>query len=220
MRNAVTLPNGLILTTDNSAGIGEKEMDVVHTDDEVVAYFAARVCLLEQWAANAIPKTIIVHNFSGDQSWEKYVRGIYRLFQEIEGESPAITGSTETNMDTVQSAIAITMIGEQKQQMEKELSWFVYGKPSVGNEVLANTDKIASLQKIQQAREKGIVHRVWPVGSSGILEECRRIGLSGKLENWDTEKSAGPATTVILGVDTTRVHEAQQHFGEYFHKIG
>jgi len=219
MRNAVILTNGLILTTDNSAGIGEKEMDVVKTSDEVVAYFAARVCLLEQWAANAKPNTVIVHNFSGDQSWDKYVRGIRQVFEEIEMDIPSITGSTETNIETVQSGVAVTMIGEQKQQVESSVSWYVYGMPSVGDEVLANAHKIASLPKIRRAMEAGIVQRVWPVGSSGILEECRRLRINGDLENWNMKKSAGPATTVLLGINEERVQEAQQLFGEYFQKI-
>ena len=42
-----------VLTTDNSAGIGEKEAMLFQLPDEIVSYFAARVALLEQWAAGA-----------------------------------------------------------------------------------------------------------------------------------------------------------------------
>ena len=57
MRNAIDIGNGFIVTTDNSGGIGEKPEDIVAVPDRMTAYFAARVTLLEQWAAYAEPVT-------------------------------------------------------------------------------------------------------------------------------------------------------------------
>ena len=219
MRNAISLPNGFVLTTDNSAGIGEKTADVVSTSDEIVSYFAARVALLEQWAAGATPFSIIIHNFSGNESWDKYVDGIEKLFHEIGVKCPDITGSSESNMETLQSAIAVTMLGERVEENNREYRWYAYGKPSVGEEVIRNHDQIADLQKIRESILSGIVHRVWPVGSSGIKGECDRLGLDGYLEDWDLEKSAGPATTVLLGVDILKEKEAEIHFGDFFEAI-
>lgn len=219
MRNAVLLPKGIVLTTDNSAGIGEKTEDIVTTPDEIVSYFAARVALLEQWAAGATPLSIVVHNFSGDQSWNKYISGIEKLFNEIGVKCPEITGSSETNMETLQSAIAVTMLGEKVEENFAEIKWYVYGKPSVGEEVIKDSDKIANLKKIKEAINTGLVHSLWPVGSSGILGECERLGLRGYLVGWDVEKSGGPATTVLLGVDIRKEAEAKLHFGNYFEAI-
>lgn len=219
MRNAILLPNGFVLTTDNSAGIGEKIDDIVSTPDEVVSYFAARVALLEQWAAGATPMSIVVHNFSGDQSWVKYVAGIEKLFNEIGIKCPEITGSSETNMETLQSAIAITMLGEKSEENNKEIRWYAYGKPSIGEEVIRDNDKIANLKRIKEAINTGLVHQVWPVGSTGIKGECERLGLDGYLVDWDVEKSAGPATTVLLGIDIFKEKEAKLHFGGYFEAI-
>ncbi|QUG40468.1 hypothetical protein KD050_14345 [Psychrobacillus sp. INOP01] len=219
MRNAVLLPNGFVLTTDNSAGIGEKMDDVVSTPDEIVSYFAARVALLEQWASSATPLSIVVHNFSGYQSWDKYVTGIEKLFNEIGVKCPEITGSSETNIETLQSAIAVTMLGEQQEEGFNEFRWYAYGKPSVGEEVVKDEDKIANLKKIREAINMGLVHRVWPVGSTGIKGECKRLGFDGYLVDWDVEKSAGPATSVLLGVDIFKEKEAILHFGQYFKAI-
>ncbi|WP_277586923.1 hypothetical protein [Psychrobacillus antarcticus] len=219
MRNGVLLPNGFVLTTDNSAGIGEKNDDVVSTPDEIVSYFAARVALLEQWAAGATPVSIVVHNFSGDGSWSKYVAGIDKLFNEIGVKCPEITGSSETNMQTLQSAIAVTMLGKRVEGNHKEICWYAYGKPSVGKEVITDSNKIANLKKISEAINEGLVHRVWPVGSTGIKGECDRLGLCGNLVDWDVEKSAGPATTVLLGIDISKEKEAKLHFGNYFEAI-
>lgn len=219
MRNASLLPNGFVLTTDNSAGIGEKKDDVVSTPDEIVSYFAARVALLEQWAAGANPLSIVVHNFSGNQSWNKYITGIEKLFNEIGINCPEITGSSETNMETLQSAIAVTMLGEIVTEKNKDVRWCVYGKTSVGEEVIRNSDKIANLKKIREAVSLGLVHQVWPVGSTGIKSECERLGISAHLAEWDLEKSAGPATTILLGIDRMKENEAKLHFGDYFETI-
>ncbi|ALC86575.1 hypothetical protein AM499_12595 [Bacillus sp. FJAT-22090] len=219
MRNAVLLPNGLVLTTDNSAGIGEKVDDIVRVEDEIVAYFATRVALLEQWSADAHPISVIVHNFTGNKSWDKYVAGIEKAFQEIEWPRPTITGSTESNMETMQSAMAVTMIGEKRWASESEITWFVYGKPCVGQEVMDHADKIADLKKIWNAMEKGFVRQVWPVGSNGIAGECVRLGLRGEITGWDITKSAGPATSVLLGVPSERIKDAKNHFEKYFEEI-
>lgn len=221
MRNAVLLPNGFVLTTDNSAGIGEKEHDIVQVDDEVVAYFAARVALMEQWASESHPMSIVVHNFSGNQSWGKYMSGIEKVFQELELPSPLVTGSTESNMEMLQSAIAVTMIGEKRVSTTTtgEFVWFIYGKPCVGEEVLTEAETIADLKKVWDAMKSGLVLRVWPVGSAGIAEECQRLGLCGELEYWDVLKSAGPATSVLLGIVIDRIEEAKAYFGKHFVEI-
>lgn len=219
MRNAVLLPNGLVLTTDNSAAIGEKEADFVQVPDEVVAYFAGRVALLEQWAAGAYPVSIVLHNFSGNKSWEKYIAGIEKLFGEIDQPCPVITGSTESNMDTLQSAMAVTMIGQQQMAKPVDYTWFIYGMPCVGEEVMTETEKIADMKKILNGINSEFVQRIWPVGSAGIAEECIRLGLNCDLKDWDTGKSAGPATSVLLGIANNRIEEAKLHFGKYFEEI-
>ena len=101
-----------VVTTDNSGGIGEKPHDLVAVPDQVTAYFAARVALLEQWAAHADPVSVLIHNFTGPDSWAAYVKGVEQAFAEAGCELPPITGSTETNMELLQSAFAVTMIGE------------------------------------------------------------------------------------------------------------
>lgn len=219
MRNAVLLPNGLVLTTDNSAAIGEKEADIVQVPDEVVAYFAGRVALMEQWVAGAYPVSIVLHNFSGNKSWEKYIAGLEKLFGEIDQPCPEITGSTESNMETLQSAMAVTMIGEQQIASAKSYTWYVYGMPCVGEEVMTESEKIADMKKILDGVNSGFVERVWPVGSTGIAGECKRLGLHCGLSDWDNSKSAGPATSVLLGITNNQIQEAKLHFGKYFEKL-
>ncbi|MFJ7934278.1 hypothetical protein [Sporosarcina sp. NPDC096371] len=223
MRNAIEIGNDFIVTTDNSGGIGEKPGDLVAVPDRVTAYFAARVALLEQWAGHAEPVTILIHNFSGNASWEKYVAGVTDVFHEVGLEVPAISGSTETNMELVQSAMAVTMIGNrQKPPLIEEVAWFTYGTPLVGHEVLERKGEVASLRLLKDAWASGMIHRLWPIGSSGILQEVRKM--TGE-ENAEVEtvlektKSAGPATVVLVAIPADKITEAEAFFGAMLNKI-
>ncbi|WP_188006756.1 Alpha-ribazole kinase [Sporosarcina sp. ANT_H38] len=223
MRNAIDIGNGFIVTTDNSGGIGEKLQDIVAVPDRITAYFAARVALLEQWATHAEPVSILIHNFSGSASWENYVAGVTELFREAGLEVPPINGSSETNMELVQSAMAVTMIGKKVETPTNEkVSWFTYGIPLVGNEVRERAKEIASIAFIYEAIKNGIVHEIWPVGSSGILEEVRL--LTGNKEVrvetvLDIAKSAGPSTVVLLAIPDMKIEEAKALFGVHLNKL-
>lgn len=223
MRNAIDIGNGFIVTTDNSGGIGEKSGDTVAAPDHVTAYFAARVALLEQWASHAEPVTIFIHNFSGSASWDKYVAGVTDLFQESGLSVPAISGSTETNMELVQSAMAVTMIGEKKERtLSGEAVWFTYGVPLVGNEVLERKEEVASLQLLREALADGVVQQIWPVGSSGILHEVRQMtgDKAAQVETvLDMSKTAGPSSVVLVAIPVKKIAEAKVRFGALLNKI-
>lgn len=223
MRNAIEIEGNLIITTDNSGGIGEKTQDVVAVPDRLTAYYAARVALLEQWAVNAKPMTVLIHNFSGTSSWESYVQGVRDLFEEAAIEMPTISGSTETNMELVQSALAVTMIGNRQRQPRVEaVKWYTYGIPLVGNEVKARPSEVASILKIRQALDKGLVQRIWPVGSGGIVEEARKmIGNEEALVKTvlNSQKSAGPSTVVMLAILPGNIEEAESFFGNTLYEL-
>lgn len=223
MRNAIEIGDGFIVTTDNSGGIGEKPGDMVAVSDRVTAYFAARVALLEQWASHAEPATIIIHNFSGSASWDKYVAGVSDLFQETGLGVPPVSGSTETNMELMQSAVAVTMIGEKKEwSSNAEATWFTYGTPLIGNEVIERKEEVASLLLLKDAMVGGIVQQIWPVGSSGILQEVRQMTgdvAAQVTTELDSTKPAGPATVVLVAIPIAKITEAKALFGALLNKI-
>lgn len=223
MRNAIDIGNGLIITTDNSGGIGEKPGDLVAVPDRLTAYFAARVALLEQWAVHAEPISILLHNFSGSTSWEKYVAGIHDLFTEAGLQTPPISGSSETNMTLLQSAMVVTIIGRTSEQpIDEEVKWFTYGIPLVGNEVLNRAADIASLRVLKEAMEIGLIQQLWPVGSRGILEEVRSM-TGNETANVESElditKTAGPSTVVLLAIPTIRIEKAKTFFGTLLREL-
>lgn len=211
-----------VITSDNSAAIGEKPQDAVTAPDRLTAKFAARVALLEQWAAGSEPEVILLHNFSGKAQWNRYVEGITEQFKEIGLETPQLAGSSETNMPTLQSGVAVTMLGRQKRELPAEgLQWFIYGKPLVGPDVLDKREQIADVKKIYDALNKGIIEQIWPVGSKGIASEAERL-LGRKLTlsaEVDLEVSGGPASCVLIGVRLEQIESMKQHFGTYIFSL-
>jgi len=214
---------GLIATTDNAAAIGEKPQDIVSASDKLTAYFTARVTFLEQLAANALPTHIILANFSGDAAWSRYVAGIQQVFGEAGLICPQIDGSTESNMPTLQSALAVTMLGEPQKRSSYELEhlrWYTYGLPLVGNEVLAQPEDVAQLQAIYHAWKEEIVQQVWPVGSKGLQAEFTRLFGELQVESvLNTEKSAGPCTVLLLGIHPAKEQLAQKIFSRNFKRL-
>lgn len=208
--------DGLVITSDNSAAIGEKEQDAVKAPDTVTAKFAARVALLEQWAAGSEPQAVLLHNFSGAGQWEKYVAGIDELFQEAGLASMPIKGSSETNMETLQSGIAVTMLGKRvRDNSLSDLNWFAYGLPLTGNDVLEQYGQIADLKKIHGALQKNLIQRIWPVGSKGIAAEVNlMLGAAVSVTaDLDLNVSGGPATCVLIGVRAENIDLVKRHLG-------
>lgn len=203
MRHELTVM-GMVITTDNSAAVGEKEQDAVKAPDHITAKFAARVALLEQWAAGSEPEAILLQNFSGAVHWESYIAGIQELLEEAGLPQTPVSGSSETNMETLQSALAVTMIGKHVGGTDdSDLEWLVYGKPLTGKDVLDNPGEIADLKKIRELMKRKLIHRIWPVGSKGIAAEMELMlnkNVIISAPGLDLFVSGGPATSVLVGV--------------------
>jgi hypothetical protein len=206
-----------IVTSDNSAAIGEKPADIVFASDAITAKFASRVALLEQWAAGSEPEALLLHNFSGESQWERYLEGITQLFAELGRALPQYAGSSETNMPTLQSGIAVTMLGKRMRELQEpsSLFWYIYGEPLVGQAVLEQSERMADLKKIAEAMADGLIQRVWPIGSKGIAREAellfgQKVFISAEV---DAEASAGPASCVLIGVASADGKPLEAHFG-------
>ncbi|WP_033541782.1 hypothetical protein [Planococcus sp. CAU13] len=211
----------LIITTDNSGAIGEKERDEIKASDLTTAKFSARVALLEQWAAGSEPFAVLLHNFSGAEHWERYVAGITELFRETGLPPFPITGSSETNMKMLQSALSVTMIGERKKEISNSnLKWYVYGLPLTGENVIKQSTDVADLKQINELRKAEIIESIWPVGSKGIAAEVSLM--LGKallpVSGLDLSASGGPSTAVLIGAEQQNCQLVEDHLnGPLFH---
>ncbi|WP_186725509.1 alpha-ribazole-5-phosphate synthase [Planomicrobium sp. CPCC 101110] len=211
-----------VITSDNSGGIGEKPMDFVQAPDRLTAKFAARVALLEQWAAGSEPEAVLLHNFSGEEQWLRYIAGVEDVFAEARIENVQISGSSETNIATLQSAIAVTMLGRRKQEGRTgPLEWYVYGVPLVGEAVLLKAEQLADLKKLSEARASGLIESLWPIGSKGIGHEARRLFGEdiNSVPGLDIKKSAGPSTCVLIGFRKEMAGQLSGHFGKHLYPI-
>ncbi|ATP39534.1 hypothetical protein CSE16_05415 [Solibacillus sp. R5-41] len=206
MRNAIQVGENIV-TIDNAGCIGEKPQDEVQVPNEVTGYFTARTAILEQWCAGAMPVQLLLANFSGDDAWQSYINGFQQVFNEINQPMPPVTGSSETNFQALQSAVSLTMLGKKAFASNPEnCQYFVVGEPLVGNEVINNPQKIASLGELYTGLKEGFIQALWPTGSKGIGIEIERfIGCKVYETALPLQKSAGPSCAVLVAVNDQNI---------------
>ncbi|WP_342472663.1 hypothetical protein MHH70_04405 [Metasolibacillus sp. FSL H7-0170] len=211
MRNAIRLDSTTILTIDNSGCIGEKDADYVQVPNEIVAYFATRVALLEQWCAGAEPSHLVLANFTGETAWADYVRGCQRQFEEIGKDLPPIVGSTESNFSALQSGLSLTMIGKRKfTPTIVNCHYFVIGRPLVGQQVMEHRQDVANLCELYTLLQADVIKALWPCGSKGIGVEITAFTGQRFDCTVDMKSSAGPATAILVAVEETNIEQLYQ----------
>jgi hypothetical protein len=218
----------LVITADNSGAIGEKERDAVRVSNETAGYFACRTAMMEQLAAGAEPYMIVLHNFTGDGAWDAYESSVHQVLDELQLTDISITGSTETNMTTIQSGLGVTVAGvrdtvKRKQNSfdDNDIMFAVIGTPLVGSEVKTQAEKIAPLALFRDLCQMEGVTGLLPSGSKGIQADWRQwTGRTDKLTcRLDTAKSAGPATCFIIAYQKEAEPIIRHHTDFYFHEL-
>lgn len=218
----------IIIASDSSGGIGTKQLDEVTVAYETVSYYSFRVAFMECVAAGAIPFTVVIQNFNGDEVWTALVAGVEQGTKEIGIDGLPITGSTETNMPLMQSALGITVLGRRKKKREPILSYTnrvkaaVIGKPLVGSEVIHQHEDMAPLDLFQWCCEEESILAVLPVGSKGILYELRKLFADQSLgfaSDLDMGKSSGPSTCFIIVYLQSVDEKVQEKAGRWYHAV-
>ncbi|WP_409303327.1 ATP-binding protein [Peribacillus sp. SCS-155] len=227
MRDPLMIPYKgeiLVVATDNSGGIGMKEQDNVHVPYKIVGYFGFRVAVMECIAARAHPFSVILHNFCGEEHWNALVEGIQQGMMELGLDIP-ISGSTETNMNMVQSAVGLNVLGMAEKNTERSFQedcLAVIGIPLVGDEVLYNREYVAPLSLFSWFSKQSDV-TILPVGSKGIFHEIKNLFPEAKAEqmatNVDLYASAGPATCFLISYPKVMESDIIENAGQHFHKI-
>ncbi|MEK4145522.1 AIR synthase related protein [Robertmurraya sp. FSL W8-0741] len=222
MRNALVIPIGeqgsLVITTDNSGGIGMKGHDLVKVAYDIVGYFSFRVAVMECLAAGAKPFAVAIHNFCGEDEWEELVVGVEKGLSELGIRDIQITGSTESNFPLMQSAVGLNVIGMATEinRLPESSEVALIGLPLVGNEVMEFADQVAPLSLFYQLSLREDV-TVWPIGSKGIAYELEKLNFVKTSDGIDFFKSGGPATSFLLMYPKEKESELVSIAGQYFH---
>lgn len=234
MRDILSIPVqeefSLIIASDNSGAIGEKEADLIHVPYDMVAYYSFRVAAMECIAAGGLPFSVVIHNFCGNEQWKELVVGIQKGLFELGLSEVPITGSTESNFSLVQSAVGLIVVGKKplgkttELPFSEHLKFAVVGTPLVGNEVIEQENKVVPLSIFQEISTLNDMV-IWPVGSKGILHEMNQIFPDEKytkeslVTNLDVLKSSGPATCFITVYQEKHEEKIRNLAKNYFHPL-
>ena len=243
MRNAVVIPlndeESLVITSDNSGGIGTKEQDLVKIPYEVTGYYLFRVAVMECIAAGARPSSAVIQNFSGEEAWDELIKGVCKGLAELDMENLPVTGSTETNFLLSQSAVGINVIGLKYNKDARDfsasdkISVGLVGLPLLGGEVVSQADDVAPLSVFGRLCTAVVDAAVWPVGSKGVLHELKRMIAELKLPvngaalhkdllsgcDVDGLKSGGPGTCFLIAYLPEREQTIKEIAGRHFRKL-
>lgn len=201
----------IVLATDSSGAIGEKEHDSLPVQIEMAAAHCLRVCLVELTAVGATPEIIISTVSNAFEPTGRKIRDeIQRQCEHYRITDYDITGSSEENFSTSMTGFGITVVGSARQLHWKQTrigdACYLYGMPYVGQLVLDHEDALLDPMIIQTLFRQYEIHDLLPCGSGGIQREldvlCSEMNLSFECgQNIDPKllvKSAGPATCGIF----------------------
>lgn len=201
----------LVIACDSLGGIGPKQHDMVKVPAETVGQYTVRGPLMEVLAAGARPVTVI--NTLGVEMMPTGAAIIQGIRKELLlSRLPAdilVTGSTEENVKTCQTALGVTVLGRSSKselRLGKSLAGDIVacvGKPLVGEEVLLGTP--VDTRILYELLALPWLHELLPVGSRGIGYEARALAAGAGLTltlrldlQLDLEKSAGPSTCLLV----------------------
>ncbi|MCP3740893.1 ATP-binding protein [Rossellomorea sp. BNER] len=220
----------LLFASDNSGGIGMKELDEIKVPYKLLAYYSFRVAFMECIAAGGDPVTVVVSNFCGEGVWDQLVEGIELGLDEVGMKTIEITGSSESNMNMIQSALGVLVIGKSNKVQNnpltytKDLEIALIGSPLVGKEVIDQPKEIAPLSMANYfCTLEGFV--VMPVGSKGILHELKLLFPEEHLRNEslecaiDLNKSSGPSTCFIIVYSSKEIEKVREFAGNLYTSI-
>ncbi|WP_110928263.1 AIR synthase related protein [Bacillus massiliglaciei] len=228
MRDALVLPfssdHSLIVTADNSGGIGLKECDAVHVPHETLSYYSFRVAVMECMAAGGEPIAAVIQNFCGTEAWEGLRAGVRKGMKEL-GMHFEVTGSTESNIPLLQSALGIMIVGKKMIAPEgtadsEGKKAALIGRPLVGQEVIDEEDWIAPLSLFKWCCDTAGMD-VWPVGSKGVAHEWKRFRGDVSVSKADIPwtKSSGPSTCFLISYHQNLETEIRQKAGRHFTEL-
>ncbi len=203
------------IACDSCGGIGLKEQDVIKAPPQLTAYQTGKVVLAELMCMGFTPMIMadglaVEMNNTGKQ----LIEGFNEVLSKLKTIKVHLTGSTEENIKTVQTAMGITCIGIcdkdklKYMKTEKNNVCLLIGLPFVGSDVINNPDKILDIDDYEQLYLCNYINEMLPIGSRGISSElndlCEYNNLKVKYEDIlavDLKKSGGPSCSCIVTIE-------------------
>lgn len=208
----------LVIACDSAGGLGQKCHDQIKVPNQIVGKYTVKVPLMEVMSVGAEVISVIDNlSVEYEPTGREIIAGI-RENLKLLGKTEFLNGSTEENVKTVQTALGVTVIGKVKvdklNKYKKSAANNIIvaaGLPLVGEELLAAKSKAVDFKKFLQLKNLNYLEQILPVGSKGILHELNILAAENnsafKLKkaknnfNLDLEKSAGPATVLLLSLN-------------------
>lgn len=217
LRDALIQSQGdqwLVITADNSAGVGRSRLDQVQADPYLVGLLTARVALLEAISLGADPLAVSSTLSFGHQTSDGQLiyQGIITTAAGVGLGPDQVTGSSETNFPAEITCLGVTVVAAAARDQlllgrvhPGDACWLL-GQPLVGSEVVAAHSGLLSLPIVQSLTSWPAVREIVPVGSRGVRWELEQLAERYDLcwqaealgQDFPWQKSAGPATCVIV----------------------
>ena len=220
------IPTGhaIVIGSTSSGAIGPKSLDEIKVEGRTVGRFLARVALMDVATTGAFPIMLSATlGVKKEPTGREIMEGVRREVSLL-GLDPnqVLMENMEENFDTVQTGAGLTAVGfanEDELRLGKTMPsdlLVAIGLPKVGEEVLPAEVKaeIADLRNVIWLSQKKYIHDMVPVGTFGIAHEARMMAFAvgrqlktnDKLEI-DLNKSAGPATVVLVTMDREKFED-------------
>ncbi len=220
------IPTGhaIVVGSTSSGAVGPKPQDKVKVKGRIVGKFLARVALMDVVAVGAFPVLLSVTlGVEKEPTGHEILEGI-RSEAVVLGLDPnqVVLEKTEENFATAQTGAGLTVVGFANQddlRLGKTVPGdllVAVGKPKVGEEVIPAEvhGEIADLRNMATLSQRRYVHDIVAVGSQGIAHEARMMAFAvGRQLKFaeqtavDLEKSAGPASVVLVTLDPKRLED-------------
>lgn len=222
------------IACDSCGGIGYKEHDVINASPQLTAYQTGKVVLAELMSMGFTPFILadglaVEMNNTGKQ----LIEGFQEVLSKLKTTDVHLTGSTEENIKTVQTAMGVTCMGiceKSKLKYKKTTNTdvcIILGLPLVGNDVVNNPDKILDVDDYENLYICDFIKEIVPIGSRGITAEldelCTYNQVNFKLNNnisVDLEASGGPSCCCIVTVQENNLEKIRNLINKPFEFIG
>lgn len=233
------LPTGhsIVVGSTSSGAVGPNSLDKIKVDGWVLGKYLARVALMDVAAVGAFPLLLSVTLGVKKEPFGREILEGTRHEALILGLEPnqVLLEKTEENFDVVQTGAGLTVVGlanEADLRLARTLPGdllVAVGKPKVGDEVLPAEvrGEVADLKSMILLSHRKFVHDIFPVGPFGIANEARTMAFAvGRQIKFiedteiDLEKSAGPATVMLVTIDCESFEELKSLIGKPITIIG